>query len=334
MTLHPLNPFALFVAGWDWRATSSRRIYWAAILWFVTPILIIAGLYASHPWQSPMRVACFVLIAFLNFAAIGHTVRRVRDIGWHGAWALITVVPVVGLIASVVFGIKTSGAPRPPGRLLGVGYGAGLALSALLLLRAIWFEPFWIPSGSMKPNLRVGDYVITQRTQDVEPGDVIVFRHPRFDTAFVKRLIAVGGDVIEFDGQQPIVNGVAWAHDPLPDFIEPYEFDHPVNGTLPICATPVQPGADCIKSQWTETQPNGNAYPVLTAFDAARSQWPQRFEVPAGHVFVMGDNRDNSNDSRVPGRYGVGMVPVDNVEFRVLFVLINFLTFDRLLKGV
>jgi len=220
------------------------------------------------------------------------------------------------------------------------------------VFRTFLFQPFWIPSGSMKETLLIGDFLFVnkiaygysyascpsiiiprfgidvdaedfcgafkggnERLMGSEPerGDVVVFRHPVTGRDFIKRLIGLPGDTIRMDDGQIILND-----EPIPQqaanlFVEPFvrrgqppNFPTCANGTVPI-------GEDCLKQRFVETLPSGRQYAVLNVGDR-RLDTTGVFTVPAGQYFFMGDNRDNSNDSRVPQSFGgVGFVPFSHL---------------------
>ena len=148
-------------------------------------------------------------------------------------------------------------------------------LYALLLaglIRTILFQPFWIPSGSMKPNLLVGDFIfvnkfsygyskyscpfslcpITGRLFSREPkrGDVVVFRHPVNGKDFVKRLIGLPGDEVTVKDGKLTINGQTLNYVRLEDFTEIKNRQGPLN-SIPRCKnSPVPLGSDCLKSQY------------------------------------------------------------------------------------
>ncbi|QJD17010.1 signal peptidase I [Paracoccus sanguinis] len=202
------------------------------------------------------------------------------------------------------------------------------------VFRTLFFQPFWIPSGSMKDTLLIGDFLfvnkmaygysrhscpfslcpITGRILERAPerGDVVVFRHPTRGVDFVKRVIGLPGDTVQLVGGQVILNGQPLPQTPNGVFSEPKLPQGP-GRTLPRCWNePVPEGGTCEKQRFTETLPNGVAHDVLNILDG----WPLDdtpvFTVPAGNYFFMGDNRDNSEDSRVPAiAGGLGFVPAE-----------------------
>jgi signal peptidase I len=181
----------------------------------------------------------------------------------------------------------------------------GVAVAIALLLRAFVVEAFQIPSGSMIPTLEVGDHIFvskfaygltipftnTKIIQLAEPkrGDIIVFKYPLDQsTDYIKRVVGLPGDVIEMRQEELYVNGHAVPRERVP---RPYHYADASHGT--------GPPEDHEGELWIE---NLDGHKHETIQEPVRG--PRDFErkvVPAGHVFVMGDNRDNSSDSRVWG---------------------------------
>jgi signal peptidase I len=251
------------------------------------------------------------------------------------------------------------------------------------VFRTLFFQPFWIPSGSMKETLLIGDFLFVNKMaygysyascpsvrfpavglnidaknicgfldgdntrlmgSEPERGDVVVFRHPVSGTDFIKRVIGLPGDKIQMKNGVLFINGTAAQREDAGQFEELMERQGPQGG-LPRCENaPVGQGAICKKSRTLETLPGGNQHIVLNITNQG-SDHTGVYQVPDGHFFFMGDNRDNSSDSRLPqSAGGVGFVPFENLigrADRIMFSsagrsMLYFWTWrgDRFFKGI
>jgi signal peptidase I len=209
-------------------------------------------------------------------------------------------------------------------------------------LRSFVFAPFSIPSGSMLPTLYIGDYLAVAKWPygysrysfpgQIPPfsgrvfshlparGDVVVFRHPSEDEDLIKRVVGLPGDIVEIRGGELILNGRPVRREKLPAVRIPVSDNSPCKaapGATPVVAT----GAHlvCVYSAWRETMPGGPSYTVLNQVDGGPADDFAAVTVPTGHVFLMGDNRDDSLDSRFSAAEGgIGMVPRQNLIGRAM----------------
>ncbi|KJB97095.1 signal peptidase I [Skermanella aerolata] len=194
-------------------------------------------------------------------------------------------------------------------------------------VRTFAYEPFNIPSGSMIPTLLVGDYLFVSKFSygysrytvafgapvfdgrvlytKPERGDVAVFKLPRDNkTDYIKRIIGLPGDRIQMIGGILHINGEAVKRDRVEDFVTTDQF-----------------GRQIRVAQYVETLPNGRKHRIIEESDTGSLDNTQVYTVPEDHFFAMGDNRDNSLDSRVSSM--VGFVPVENLVGRAEFLFFS-----------
>jgi signal peptidase I len=226
----------------------------------------------------------------------------------------------------------TSGTKRKEG---GIGETIRVIFHALiiaLVIRTVLFQPFNIPSGSMKATLLVGDYLFVSKysygyshfslpfsppiftgrifASPPERGDVVVFRLPKdTSTDYIKRVIGLPGDKIQMIDGWLNINGQPIKRERADDFVETEEGAR---------ATPVK--------RWKETLPNGVSYYSLDLVDNGFADNTQVYTVPAGEYFMMGDNRDNSTDSRFSQ---VGTVPFENIVGRAQIIFFSVYEGER-----
>ena len=207
------------------------------------------------------------------------------------------------------------------------------ALIIALVIRTFLFQPFNIPSGSMKATLLVGDYLFVSKYSygyshysfpfspplfsgrifgsEPDRGDIVVFRLPKDDSVdYIKRVIGLPGDRIQMIQGLLHINGQPVKRERIEDFIETEETER---------ATRVK--------RWKETLPNGVSYTTLDLIDTGFYDNTQEYVVPAGQYFMMGDNRDNSTDSRVLSQ--VGYVPFQNLVGRAQLIFFSLAEGER-----
>lgn len=208
------------------------------------------------------------------------------------------------------------------------------------VVRSLIIAPFSIPSGSMLPTLMIGDYVTLAKwsygysrfsfplqfppfegriLSDLpERGDVVVFRPPGAEGQdFVKRVIALPGDTVEVRGGVPLLNGRPLDRRPVQPFAMQVSPNSPCRvvpgGTQKLAA------GQCLYPAYRETLPGGPSFTVLDQVEGGPADNFPAVRVPDGHLFLMGDNRDDSLDSRfAPVEGGIGFVPLENVVGRSL----------------
>ena len=216
---------------------------------------------------------------------------------------------------------------------------------AALLLRTFLFAPFSIPSPSMLPRLMIGDYLFVSKWSygysryslpfhpinfsgrvlggTPERGDVVVFRHPVEDNDLVKRVIGLPGDVIEVRRGAVSVNGQPLPRQRIADYAMPVSPNSGCKLGDDVAVREAEGengGRVCLFPRFRETLPGGFSYDVLDQRGDGGLDTFGPVTVPAGHVFVMGDNRDDSADSRVPtAAGGVGFLPIENILGKVVF---------------
>ena len=197
------------------------------------------------------------------------------------------------------------------------------AILIAVVIRTFLYEPFKIPSGSMYPSLYVGDFLFVSKytygyskhsfpfsmplfdgrvwSDEPQRGDVVVFKFPQDNkTDYIKRVIGLPGDKIKLENGRLYINGVLVEREPIDDFVLRDKYGNVERFR-----------------QYIETLPNGVKHNIIEVSDSEIYDDVPELTVPEGNYFMMGDNRDRSDDSRV----NVGFVPFENLvgKARVLF---------------
>ncbi|WP_395670358.1 signal peptidase I [Phenylobacterium sp.] len=205
------------------------------------------------------------------------------------------------------------------------------ALLIALVLRVLFFQPFTIPSASMEPNLYEGDYIIVSKysygysrhsapfspplfegrilERKAQRGDVVVFKLPSDGrTDYIKRVVGLPGDRIQMQNGLLYLNGQQVKRDKVGNYREDSGFGF---------------ARDIVR--YRETLPGGRTYLTDDFGPAHDLDQTEVYVVPEGHYFMMGDNRDNSQDSRVPMEAGgVGYVPAENLVGKAQIILLSW----------
>jgi signal peptidase I len=267
-----------------------------SILGFAVLLLVVAGLRAFAGGPNASFSAWLPLVG-----------------GVCGLWSFVMTLLMLSKVER--FGFWRTIAAYVAGALL-------LPAVLALMIRTFLFQPFSIPASSMIPTLLVGDYIFTTkyaygysryslpfspplfsgRIFGSEParGDVVIFRLPKDDAVdYVKRVVGLPGDRIQMKEGELYINDTPVQRERLEDL-----------AGQDACGE----GSAGVK-RWRETLPNGASYETLDCVDNGFYDNTPVYTVPAGHVFMLGDNRDNSTDSRALS--SIGYVPLDNIIGRV-----------------
>ena len=237
---------------------------------------------------------------------------------------MLTILALTGLIWLLDILVLRKRRPKGAEEPMIVEYSKSFfpVILVVFLIRSFVVEPFKIPSGSMMPTLLAGDFILVNKFAyglrvpilnntfleigQPERGDVIVFHYPPDPSIdYIKRVIGVPGDKIAYRDKQLYVNGEKLDM----EFVEDYQY--------------VGSGLNMVYAKRYEEELGGKTHDILIEEDTIVVD--AEVEVPPGHYFAMGDNRDNSRDSRV-----WGFVPENNLVGKAFFIWWNFDNFGRI----
>lgn len=271
----------------------------AALAYFALSILVGVLGFLSQAWKLPVNAAALVLM----IAGASHAYRRAKH--------------------------YPDAKPRPGySRWYGILGVVACVITAVLVFRAFFFEPFRAPSSSMLPTIPAGTSLIVQKwgygnygtfgktflrttiSSPLSRGDLIVFEFPEDrSVVFVKRLVGLPGDRIAYRGKRLFINGEAVPLRPAGDYFDPES-----KRTIPqfVETLPDSEHAVLIGEQPFFLRPDSK-FPF--AEKCTHTVDEMACEVPPGHFFTLGDHRDNSRDSRM-----WGFLPADHIVGKVVFV--------------
>jgi signal peptidase I len=284
-----------------------------------SPVQVRAVLaWGGAPTIIGLAVSLMALAWLMLSAGAGASAPRILIVAVQavavavGVWSLVLTLLMLGRVQG--FGFGRTIANGVLGLLIAVP-----VLALPLIIRTFVVQPFNIPSGAMMPTLLVGDYLFVTKypygythyslpfsprlfsgrilASEPQRGDVVVFRLPKDDTTdYIKRVVGLPGDRIQMRAGLLHINDQPVKRERLDDFIDE------------------DGGRSARVKRWRETLPNGVSYETLDLRDNGFLDNTQVYTVPPGHFFMMGDNRDNSTDSRVLSQ--VGYVPFENIVGR------------------
>ena len=308
---------SMAIIAWDWiaaRMGSPRTDTRKGLLEVAWPVLFIAVMG--------------LLLKFTDFAAV-----------------LLIAAVVTGVVwlfdAKLARRKRTAGEPEPV--VVDMARAFFPVIVVVFLIRSFWIEPFKIPSGSMKPTLLVGDFilvnkytygiripVVNRKVIDVNPvrrGDVVVFRYPADPSVdYIKRVVGLPGDKVIYRGKRLTING-----EPVAVQSTGFYTDSELNYLrLPTFIEKL--GDRSHQMMIVPAQPPVNLAEVRQFAHRENCEYNDdgfSCTVPAGEYFMMGDNRDQSSDSRY-----WGFVPDDHVKGRAFYVWMNFGDFKRIGSGI
>ena len=253
------------------------------------------------------------VIKYLSFISFTSAIALLLSIFYNSGD--LGIILLIGSIFSLI--VLLLGIYFANDEIINSSRGYFIPLFLIFVLRTFLYEPYQIPSGSMEPQLKKGDFLLVNKhayglkvnrigtpsilRNDPEYGDLVVLIPPHNPVPYIKRLIGKPGDVVRIINKNIYINGIAIEK----NFIESKESK--LNRRYKYSSGEIiTKEIDVVIDLYNEK--HGNAEFIVKNTRGQNEQYPQEWTVPKDHYFVMGDNRDNSNDSTKD----VGFVPRDN----------------------
>ena len=322
----------------DWRVALGFALLSAVvgIVWVYISALILSGigrllggqapalhLRAVLTWSAWPTILGFLVVLLIGTSSAGASATRQGVLGLLvAAFALWSAIVFLLMFARVEhFGFW---------RTIAAGLlNLVVAFAIAVFIRTLLFHPFSVPSNAMVPTLLNGDYFFASKfpygysrfslpfsppvfsgrifSSEPERGDVVVFALPKDgSTIYVKRVVGLPGDRIQMKEGLLYINDAPVKRERLGDY-----------AAVDVCGS----GSSSAFKRWRETLPNGRSYETLDCVDNGFYDNTNVYTVPAGHFFLLGDNRDNSTDSRVLS--SVGYVPLENMVGRASLIFFS-----------
>jgi signal peptidase I len=334
-----MSPCAVLLS---FKGRISRSRYWeysvlvnitAAVLIYVISVLFfqIAGAVRARAAAHDHAPILFIVGALSFYAlavwvGLALQVKRLHDRGRTGWFSLLNLLPIVGPLLLAIDTYLLPGnskasrygsPPKPRRRSTGaeitlVLAGVGIFVMIFVVGRTFVMEPFNIPSGSGEPTIANGDYVAVSRyayrLHQPARGDIAVFINPHTGEDYIKRIVGLPGDTVQLTRGVVSINGQTGQRTRITDYHER------------TWQEMYRRYEDDVRYRYTETLPNGRPHDILGGHvtlpeDSLPQDNTGTFKVPDGRFFAIGDNRDNSNDSRLD----LGYVPLANLVGRAEF---------------
>lgn len=282
-------------------------------VWVMALIATLLGPTIAMFLLNKGRLGIIFFSSTIILASLTLALTHYEIVNFDIVTALVLIVigmRIIGLISSIIIA-KTR--KQTPPKLYAKWHVILLFLiityTTILSARHLLFETFHTPAGSMSPNIEIGDYFVARKfLLNPKKGDLVLFKNPkRSNQLFVKRIIGTPKDVIQMKEGQLYINGIKIPKESNGHYIKTLD-----------------DGSTTIFNQFIETLPNGHRYKILDMISKGPFDNTAEYKVPDDHYFVLGDNRDNSLDSRaLPA---MGYIWKENIIGIAIFSIWNYET--------